>query len=205
MFPSERTTYLRRNMMYLFPIEDILQTQTPWQEGAKESFRDIVLQCPSEALHWFGSLHDLDAAIAKFYYIMGLTQNQIATILEVSQPSIKKRLVSIMKKLKLFAKAPASNPSEVHKDLALFIFDEEMLNIARLQFVEGNMVRVALILGSSQGRVRGMMALAVYAAQGDEIAKKYLDHYKKISRNLGLFAAIWKHHDTTRRAHSLVR
>jgi predicted XRE-type DNA-binding protein len=153
----------------------------------------------------------LDQCIARMYWIEGLTQEQLAMVLHLTQCAISKRLKSILLKLRFIIQTPSLDPIQVKSDLESLLEgeDREIIEIAYLQFFEGSLSRTATILGISPTRVSSYMkqiiqTLAAKAIEGGVIAEKYFQYYKRAMNSAGVLQNHYKKNDR-QRIDSLVR
>ena len=118
--------------------------------GGKQTYlKDLITSSRNMAMRLFRQLSFIDYEIIRLYYFEGLTQQQISSLLDVTQGAVSKRLANVFKRLKLLLKMPKTSPVEVREDFRK-LFDDDLFDIAYFFYFEPVQNRVKFFIDTSQ-------------------------------------------------------
>jgi len=123
-----------------------VNTVTP---KTKRFFKSLVKDSYEFFSKYLVFLPQIDQDIARFYYIDGLSQDQISTLYNISQAAISRRLKYIIERIKFLVKAPSLDPIQIREDLQ-FLFPPELFEFAYLFYWELAQNRVKFFIKTSQ-------------------------------------------------------
>lgn len=94
----------------------------------------------------------IDRNLAKYYYIDGLSQEQIKVMFNISQSAVSRRLRYVLNRINFLLRAPSLNPIQVREDLKI-LFPEDLFEFAYFYYFELAQNRVKFFVGASQSGV----------------------------------------------------
>jgi hypothetical protein len=117
--------------------------------------RDLAQQHPEMALSLFGWLPAVDYEICRLYFVEGLTQEGVSSIIGIGQPEVSGRLHSCIKLLPFLLKRPTGNPIELRNDL-LELLPRRLVEPAHVLYLNVSPSRAADLLTVSESTVRNL-------------------------------------------------
>jgi predicted DNA-binding protein YlxM (UPF0122 family) len=114
--------------------------------------KNLVRDSYKFIIRYLSLLPPIDRALAKYYYVDGLSQEQIRDIFNISQSAVSRRLRYILNRINFLLRAPSLNPIQVREDLE-FLFTEELFEFAYFYYFELAQNRVKFFVGASQSGV----------------------------------------------------
>ena len=114
--------------------------------------KNLVRDSYKFIIRYLSLLPPIDCNLAKYYYIDGLSQEQIRDLFNISQSAVSRRLRYIFNRVNFLVRAPSLNPIQVRKDLR-FLFSEELFEFAYFYYFELAQNRVKFFVGASQSGV----------------------------------------------------
>lgn len=117
--------------------------------GKRREMRELSQDCEEYITGFFAKLPPVDQAIATFYYIHGLSQDQIADLIDVTQAAVSRRLKFIMRRLKSLLAMPSQDPIEVRESL-IELFPPDYIEFAFFFYFVFAQNRVKHYINTSQ-------------------------------------------------------
>jgi len=120
--------------------------------NSRSIFKNLFKNSYSFISKYLTLLSPIDYNIAKFYYIDGLSQEQIKRVFNISQSAVSRRIRYITNRINFLLRAPSLNPIQVRRDLE-FLFPEDMFEFAYFYYFELAQNRVKYFVQASQSGV----------------------------------------------------
>lgn len=117
--------------------------------GRRRELRELSRECEEYLVSYFAKLPPIDQASATFYYVHGLSQDQIAHLIHVTQAAVSRRLKYVMKRLRSLLAMPSQSPIEVAESLAE-LFPPDMFEFAFFFYFVFAQNRVKYYINTSQ-------------------------------------------------------
>jgi len=140
-----------------------------------------------------GILEDLpprEADFVELYYFHKLRQTDIATIFNVSQPTVCYRLKRATERIRFLLYLPKADEAQMEADLAGFLMDPLDVRIMILMWKTTCQSEVAKILGVSQGLVRHRFLRSVSRMESSPKFQHYATIFRYISENLNILREV---------------
>jgi hypothetical protein len=118
----------------------------------KNNLKDLFRESYTFIVKFLNLLPSIDCDIAKFYFIEGLSQEQIRDILGISQSAISTRLKYIKSRINFLLRVPSLNPIQVREDFK-FLFPDSLFEVAYFYYFELAQNRVKYFVQTSQSGV----------------------------------------------------
>lgn len=83
----------------------------------RRSLRELSQEAEDYILGFLAKLPPMDYEVARHYYIMGMSQDQIAGLTGVTQAAVSRRLKFVKKRLRSLLVMPSNVPADVRSDL----------------------------------------------------------------------------------------
>lgn len=179
---------------------------------SKNTFRDLIYESYGYIIRYLSLLPRMDQEISKFYYIHGMSQEQIAQLFEISQAAVSRRLKYTTSKIKFLLKMPSLNPLQVRKDFTS-LFPDTLFEFAYFFYWEFAQDRVKYFIGTSQsGAANKFNRILAYledlalstdskdldVQQRNGLALIYLDYFRFIRRRSNVITFLYKKNDSRR-------
>lgn len=182
-----------------------------------ETLKSLLTNLYPFIARYLPQLSRVDQEIADLYYIHGLSQNQICSLLEITQAAVSRRLKIILNRIKFLIKMPSLNPVRVRNEL-LMILPPHLIEYAVIFYWIQAQNRAKYLIETTQSGaanklhqiLRYLEAKAAEVQDPDAEPDKqtyltliYLDYFRYILRNSNALICIYKKNDKFR-ARSIV-
>lgn len=118
----------------------------------RNNLKGLVKDSYNFIVRYLSLLPLIDRNLAKYYYIDGLSQEQIKIMFNISQSAVSRRLRYVLNRINFLLRAPSLNPIQVREDLR-FLFPEDLFEFAYFYYFELAQNRVKFFVGASQSGV----------------------------------------------------
>lgn len=118
-------------------------------ENPKQHVKNVVKNSFEFVSKYLSFLPPIDQDIAKFYYVDGMSQDQIKKLFGVCQAAISRRVKFIFVRIKFLLRAPSLNPIQVREELRE-LFDDTLFEFAYMFYWELAQNRVKYFIETSQ-------------------------------------------------------
>lgn len=131
-----------------------------------------------------------EADFIDLYYFKRVKQTDIATIFNVSQPTVCYRLQRAAARIQYILMLPDVDPDELEADIAAVISDSVDVKIMRLMHETTCQSEVAKQLGVSQGFVRHRFMRSIAKLRKEADLSVYVRLFEMISSNLNILREV---------------
>lgn len=124
------------------------------------------------------------------YFFEHKSQEDIATIFLVSQPTVCYRLKKAKERIKYVLSLPTLTENDIRQRLQGILKEEEDIEIMVLMFQTTCQSEVAKVMGTSQGKVRHRFLRSIQRMRNHEELKDLTEVYEKIEKNLTILREV---------------
>jgi DNA-directed RNA polymerase specialized sigma24 family protein len=144
------------------------ESPLPPADTTLQGIRDKAQQAPQLMLSVLGGLPAVDREICRLYFLEGLSQEGVSSLVGIGQPEVSGRLHSCINKLLPFlAKRPTRDPIQSRNDF-LKLLPRHLVEVAHSLYLNFSPSRVADRFKVSEGTMRNLQ-------------KEIVEHLKKLA------------------------
>lgn len=118
----------------------------------RNTLKNLIRDSYKFIVKYLSLLPLIDRNLAKYYYIDGLSQEQIKSFFGLSQSAVSRRLKYVLNRINFLLRAPSLSPIQVREDLE-FLFDKDLFEFAYFYYFELAQNRVKFFVKASQSGV----------------------------------------------------
>jgi hypothetical protein len=179
-------------------------------ENPRQHLKNVVKNSFDFVTRYLSFLPPIDQDIARFYYLDGMSQDQIKKLFGVCQAAISRRVKFIFVRIKFLLRAPSLNPIQVREELRT-LFDDSLFEFACIFYWELAQNRVKYYIETSQSGAANKLLKIIEAlqemSQYDENSKDpdwekkkylalvYLDYFQFIHKKSNVITFVFKRSD----------
>jgi DNA-directed RNA polymerase specialized sigma24 family protein len=143
------------------------ESPLPPADTTLQRIRDKAQQAPELMLSVLGGLPAVDHEICRLYFVEGLSQEGVSSLVGIGQPEVSGRLHSCIKLLQFLAKRPTRDPIQLRNDF-LELLPRHLVEVAHSLYLNFSPSRVADRFKVSEGTMRNLQ-------------KEIVEHLKKLA------------------------
>lgn len=132
----------------------------------------------------------IEADFVRLYFFLHVKQTDIATIFDVSQPTVCYRLKRAIRRIKYLLEVPQLDPDSLREGVRGFLSDPLDVEILILMYETTCQSETAKRLGVSQGLVRHRFFRSISRMEGNPHMRHYADLFSVVAANLNLLREV---------------
>lgn len=119
---------------------------------SRNTLKNLIRDSYKFIVKYLSLLPLIDRNLAEYYYIHGLSQEQIKSFFGLSQSAVSRRLKYVLNRINFLLRAPSLSPIQVREDLE-FLFEKNLFEFAYFYYFELAQNRVKFFVKASQSGV----------------------------------------------------
>jgi len=179
-------------------------------ENPKQYVKHVVKNSFEFVSRYLSFLPPIDQDIARFYFVDGMSQDQIKRLFGVCQAAISRRVKYIFLRIKFLLRAPSLNPIQVREELR-FLLPDSLFEFAYFFYWELAQNRVKFYIETSQsGAANKLLKIISFLKEMSELTEDlkdplwekkkflalvYLDYFQFIHKQSNIITFVFKKSD----------
>lgn len=183
--------------------------------SSKSKFNQMVSEGYSVLMQYQHFLSPLDQDLLRMYYVYGMGQQNIASVMGWVQAAVSRRVNSVFDRVRFLIRRPTNNAIQAREELAA-IFPEEMFEYAYFFYWELTQNKVRMFIETSQSgaankitsviehleeekvRYDAMTDPDLNALRNHALVGAYLSYFKFIRERSNILSFLYKKNDRLR-------